>query len=201
MRINLTNFIVRVISNNLKLYGFYSTVLYDCSWGSSRHLLNQSTAKLKPVAMGLFAFSRALGWWRVYALSPWWLLVVFSFVLIDCCYDLNCGFMAVIANGAQKYTFYLTDFFTNNAFMEMIQLFVERKMNGIERSTFVVYASAHSLLFGGGGGGKNRTLMGKQSRAWSTQVITGIPVVAQSAFVFLSSFFFFPLPQNGKIAQ
>ena len=35
--------------------------------------------------------------------------------------------MAVIANGAQKYTFYLTDFFTNNAFMEMIQLFVERK--------------------------------------------------------------------------
>ena len=71
--------------------------------------------------------------------------------------------MAVIANGAQKYTFYLTDFFTNNAFMEMIQLFVERKMNSIERSTFVVYASAHSL--GGGGGGKNRTLMGKQSRA------------------------------------
>ena len=60
--------------------------------------------------------------------------------------------MAVIANRAQKYTFYLTDFFTNNAFMEMIQLFVERKMNGIERSTFVVYASAHSLLFGGGGG-------------------------------------------------
>ena len=45
----------------------------------------------------------------------------------------------------------------------MIQLFVERKMNSIERSTFVVYASAHSL--GGGGGGKNRTLMGKQSRA------------------------------------
>ena len=44
----------------------------------------------------------------------------------------------------------------------MIQLFVERKMNSIERSTFVVYASAHSL---GGGGGKNRTLMGKQSRA------------------------------------
>ena len=31
----------------------------------------------------------------------------------------------------------------------MIQLFVERKMNSIERSTFVVYASAHSL--GGGG--------------------------------------------------
>ena len=62
--------------------------------------------------------------------------------------------MAVIANGAQKYTFYLTNFFTNNAFMEMIQLFVERKMNGIERSTFVVYASAHSLLFLGGGGGR-----------------------------------------------
>ena len=61
MQINLTNFIVRVISNNLKLYGFYSTVLYDCSWGSSRQLLNQSTAKLKQVAMGLFAFSRALG--------------------------------------------------------------------------------------------------------------------------------------------
>ena len=63
--------------------------------------------------------------------------------------------MAVIANGAQKYTFYLTNFFTNNAFMEMIQLFVERKMNSIERSTFVVYASAHSFLgrAGGGGGG------------------------------------------------
>ena len=73
--------------------------------------------------------------------------------------------MAVIANGAQKYTFYFTNFFTNNAFMEMIQLFVERKMNSIERSTFVVYASAHSLLLGGGGEGKNRTLMGKQSRA------------------------------------
>ena len=62
--------------------------------------------------------------------------------------------MAVIANGAQKYTFYFTNFFTNNAFMEMIQLFVERKMNSIERSTFVVYASAHSLLLGGGGGGR-----------------------------------------------
>ena len=180
--------------------GFYSTLPYDCSRRSSRHLLNQSDTKLKLVAMVLFAFSRASGWWRVYALSPWWLLVVFSFVLIDCCYDLNCGFMAVIANGAQKYTFYLTNFFTNNAFMEMIQLFVERKMNSIERSTFSSMPVL-TLSLGGGGEGKNRTLMGKQSRAWSTQVITGIPVVAQSALVFLSPFFFFPPPQNGKIAQ
>ena len=38
-------------------------------------------------------------------------------------YDVNGGFMAVIANGAQDYTFYLTNF-TNNTFMEMIQQFV-----------------------------------------------------------------------------
>ena len=73
--------------------------------------------------------------------------------------------MAVIANGAQKYTFYLTNFFTNNAFMEMIQLFVERKMNSIERSTFSSMPVLTLSLGGGGGEGKNRTLMGKQSRA------------------------------------
>ena len=61
--------------------------------------------------------------------------------------------MAVIANGAQKYTFYLTNFFTNNAFMEMIQLFVERKMNSIERSTFSSMPVL-TLSLGGGGGGR-----------------------------------------------
>ena len=64
--------------------------------------------------------------------------------------------MAVIANGAQKYTFYLTNFFTNNAFMEMIQLFVERKMNSIERSTFSSMPVL-TLSLGGEGGGKGRT--------------------------------------------
>ena len=55
--------------------------------------------------------------------SGYWPLVVFSFVQTDCYYDVNGGFMAVIANGAQDYTFYLANF-TNNTFMEMIQQFV-----------------------------------------------------------------------------
>ena len=61
MQINLTNFVVRVISNNLKVHWFLFNFIFDCSRGNSRHLLNQSYAKEKPVAVGLFAFSRALG--------------------------------------------------------------------------------------------------------------------------------------------
>ena len=162
MRMNLTNFIVRVISNNLKLHWF----LFNCAlWLFLGKLAPSSqpiNCKTKTSSDGFICIFPRFRMMTCICLSPWWLLVVFSFVLIDCCYDLNCGFIAVIANGAQKYTFYLTNFFTNNAFMEMIQLFVERKMNSIERSTFVVYASAHSL--GGGGGG------GRTARWWVNKV-------------------------------
>ena len=51
----------------------------------SRHPLNQSGVKLKPIATCLLAFSRALGRLHVFISSSHWLLVIFSFVLIDRC--------------------------------------------------------------------------------------------------------------------
>ena len=53
--------------------------------GNSRHTLNQSDAKLKPIPIWSPAFSRALGWLVVRTLSSHWVLELFSFLLIGCC--------------------------------------------------------------------------------------------------------------------
>ena len=51
---------------------------------TSRHLLNQSYAKLKPITTWSHAFSRAWDRLRVFTLSSHWLLVISTFVLIGC---------------------------------------------------------------------------------------------------------------------
>ena len=53
--------------------------------GNSRHTLNQSDAKLKPIPIWSPAFSRALGWLVVRTLSSHWVLELFSFLVIGCC--------------------------------------------------------------------------------------------------------------------
>ena len=59
---------------------------------NSRHPLNQSDAKLKPIATWSFAFSRACVWLRVFTLSSHWLLVIFIFALIGRCEYFGFGF-------------------------------------------------------------------------------------------------------------
>ena len=49
---------------------------------NSRHFLNQSDAKLKPIATWSLAFSRAYRRLLIFALSSDWLLGIFPFVLI-----------------------------------------------------------------------------------------------------------------------
>ena len=49
----------------------------------SLHLLNQSDAKLNPIATCSLSFSRACGALHVFTLSPDWFLVTFTFVLIE----------------------------------------------------------------------------------------------------------------------
>ena len=50
----------------------------------SRHFLNQSDAKLKPITTWSPTFSRALDNLVGFPLSSHWLLRLFSFLLIDC---------------------------------------------------------------------------------------------------------------------
>ena len=57
----------------------------------SRHLLDQSDAKLKPIAAWSLAFSRASGRLRL-RLSPHWLPVIFILVLIGRCNYFGFGF-------------------------------------------------------------------------------------------------------------
>ena len=58
----------------------------------SRHLLNQSDAKLKPIVTWSFAFSRACGSLRVFTLSSHWFLAIFIFALIGLCDFSGFGF-------------------------------------------------------------------------------------------------------------
>ena len=51
---------------------------------NSSHFLNQSDAKLKPIAIWSLAFSRDSGRLHVFNLSSHWLLVMLTFVLIGC---------------------------------------------------------------------------------------------------------------------
>lgn len=56
--------------------------------GNSRHSLNQSDAKLKPITTWSVEFSRALDILVGFILSSHWLFRVFSFLLIGHCNDL-----------------------------------------------------------------------------------------------------------------
>ena len=77
------------------IFKWVSKVIRDCigcpflcsviGLGNSRHTLNQSDAKLKPIPIWSPAFSRALGWLVVRTLSSHWVLELFSFLLIGCC--------------------------------------------------------------------------------------------------------------------
>ena len=59
---------------------------------NSRHPLNQSDAKVKPIATWLLTFSRASGRLHVLTVSSHWLLVMLTVVLIGCCDYFGFGF-------------------------------------------------------------------------------------------------------------
>ena len=59
---------------------------------NSRHSLNQSDAKLKPIATSSLAFSRASSSLLGLPLSPHWLAKMSISVLIDRCDNLSFGF-------------------------------------------------------------------------------------------------------------
>ena len=59
---------------------------------NSRHLLNQSDAKPKPIATWSHAFSRAWRRLRVFAASSQWFIVLFSSVVIGYCNCFGFGF-------------------------------------------------------------------------------------------------------------
>ena len=78
---------------------------------NSRHLLNQSDAKPKPIATWSHAFSRAWRRLRVFALSShrFIVLLLFSFVVIGHCNCFNFGFTTLnrkplLDPTASKYT-------------------------------------------------------------------------------------------------
>ena len=90
-------------SHNLRaIFNWVSKVTRDCvgfallrfviSLENCHHALNQSDAKLKPIATWSLAFSRASGRLRVFTLSSHWFLVTFTFVLICCCDYFGFGF-------------------------------------------------------------------------------------------------------------
>ena len=72
-----------------------SKVIWDCigfallcsviGLENALHPLNQSDAKLKPIATWSLTFSHASDWLNVLTLRFHWLLVIFSFVLIGRC--------------------------------------------------------------------------------------------------------------------
>ena len=59
---------------------------------NARHLLNQSDAKLKPIATWSLAFSRAWGRLHVFTLTSHWLLVMSTLLLIGRCNDFGFDF-------------------------------------------------------------------------------------------------------------
>ena len=84
------------------IFNWVSQVIRDCigfallrsviGLENSHHPLNQSDAKLKPIAKWLLAFSRASGQLHVFTLSSHWLLVILTFVLIGRCDYFGFGF-------------------------------------------------------------------------------------------------------------
>ena len=91
-----------LIDNSLEQFSTVSKVIQDCigfallrsviGLENSHHPLNQSDAKLKAIVTWLLAFSRARGRFRVFTLSPYWLLVMLTFVLIGYCDYFGFGF-------------------------------------------------------------------------------------------------------------
>ena len=59
------------------------------------HPLNQSDAKLKPIAIWSLTFSRTWDWLRVFTLSSHWFVVIFIFVLIGHCDYFGFGFLTL----------------------------------------------------------------------------------------------------------
>ena len=69
---------------------------------NSHHPLNQSDAKLKPIANWLLAFSRASGQLHVFTLSSHWLLVILTFVLIAVVITLVLVLVLVLRHSIEK---------------------------------------------------------------------------------------------------
>ena len=84
------------------IFKWVSKVILDCigfallrsviGLENSRHPLNQSDAKLKPIATWSLAFSRAWDRLRVFTLSSYWFVVIFIFVMIGRCDYFGFGF-------------------------------------------------------------------------------------------------------------
>ena len=99
------------------IFKWVSKVIRDCigcpflcsviGLGNSRHTLNQSDAKLKPIPIWSPAFSCALGWLVVRTLSSHWVLDLFSFLLIGCCDSL----VFFIRHSIEKRSLLMTCFF------------------------------------------------------------------------------------------
>ena len=73
----------------------------------SRHTVSQSDSKLKPIVTWSLAFSRASGRLHVFALSSYWLLVIFTFVLIDRCDDFGFDFTTLNRKALYMETFFI----------------------------------------------------------------------------------------------
>ena len=96
LKAQLFNLAVRAISN------WVLKVIRDCigfallrsviGLENLRHSLDQSDAKLKPIATWSLAFSRAWDRLRVFTLSSHWFVVIFIFVLIGRCDYFGFGF-------------------------------------------------------------------------------------------------------------
>ena len=83
---------------------------------NSRHFLNQSDAKLKPIVTWSHAFSRAWSRLRVFASSSDWFLVLFSCVLIGQSDHFSFGFTTIIENRSMLVCFTsLCDWFKRNS--------------------------------------------------------------------------------------
>ena len=93
------------VSHVREIFNWVSKVIRNCigfallrsviGLENSRHPLNQSDAKLKPIATWSLAFSRAWDRLRVFTLSSHWFVVIFIFVLIGCCDYFGFGFSTV----------------------------------------------------------------------------------------------------------
>ena len=71
-----------IIYSNPGLHWFSLTFFSVIGPENSHHPLNQSDAKLKPIATWKFAFSRALTNLLFFTLSSYWLMIMKVFVLI-----------------------------------------------------------------------------------------------------------------------
>ena len=93
---------------------------------NSRHLLNQSDTKLKPIATWLLAFSRALGWLHAFTSISHWLPLIFSFLLICRCDHFGFGFTTLNRKALYKLSKQVLDIVIGTLYVSGILLFLER---------------------------------------------------------------------------